>query len=128
MMRASATLSKSRSLLTEACTTTRSSRLMSSNMSDRCLHRDASLRPLGSRVSSNVGVARRLFHTFSILTGQRSSRTAGCFVHTPRRLQQIAISCERSCYNNFFKKKKLVKNSTLSILMSERPKEVSLFF
>ena len=25
-------------------------------------------------------------------------------VHTSRRLQQIAISCKRSCYNNFLKK------------------------
>ena len=64
MMRACATLSKSRSLLTEACTITRSSSLMSRTMSDRCLHRDASLRPFGSRVFSNVGVARHTVSNF----------------------------------------------------------------
>ena len=48
-----------------------------------------------------------------------------CSVHTPRRLQQIAVSSKRSDYN---KLKKSRQNSTLSIFMSERPKQVSLFF
>ena len=40
-----------------------------------------------------------------------------------RQLQQIAISCKRSDYNM-----KKSQNSTLSILMSKSPKQVSLFF
>ena len=31
----------------------------------------------------------------------RENVTCECSVHTPRRLQQIAISCKRSCYNKF---------------------------
>ena len=46
-------------------------------------------------------------------------------MHTTRRLQQFAISCKRSDYN---KSQKSCQHSTLSILMSERPKQVSLFF
>ena len=34
-----------------------------------------------------------------------------CSVHTLRRLQQIAISCKRSCYNNFFLKKNMSSTS-----------------
>ena len=46
------------------------------------------------------------------------------FTHT-RRLQQIATSCKRSDYNNFLRS---CESSTLSILMSERAKQVSFFF
>ena len=58
-----------------------------------------------------------------VLWNTRKCDVWGCSVHTPRRLQQIAISCKRSDYNLENR-----QNSTLSILMSERPKQVSLFF
>ena len=51
-----------------------------------------------------------------------------CAVHTPRRLQQIAFSCKRSDYINFFfKKKKNRQNVTLSSLVRKRLQQVALF-
>ena len=44
--------------------------------------------------------------------------------HPPVGCMHIAISCKRSDYNN----KQSCRNSTLSFLMSEHPKQVSLFF
>ena len=45
-------------------------------------------------------------------------------VHTSRRLQQIAISCERSDYNKF---KKSCQGVTLSSLVRKLLKQVALF-
>ena len=74
MMRASATLSNSRSLLIEECTMARSSRvkpLRSSNMSDRC----PSLRwdywvHLNQECPATSSPRDILLHTFSVLSGQ----------------------------------------------------------
>ena len=51
-----------------------------------------------------------------------------CAVHTPRRLQQIAISCKRSDYNHFFLSKKTCQSVTLSSFVRKRLKQVALFF
>ena len=40
-----------------------------------------------------------------VLWNTRKCDVWGCSVHTPRRLQQIAISCNRCDYNKFFFKK-----------------------
>ena len=44
--------------------------------------------------------------TLWVRTNTRKKWRVRCTVYTSRRLQQIAISCNRSCYNKFFKKKK----------------------
>ena len=52
----------------------------------------------------------------TLLWVQRNTRKCdvwGCSVHTPRRLQQIANSCKRSDYNNFFTKKNRQTKKTL---------------
>ena len=49
----------------------------------------------------------------------------GVLLTPPRRLPQIASAVNDLTTTN---KKKLVKKSTPSFLMSERPKQVSLFF
>ena len=49
-----------------------------------------------------------------------------CAVHTLRWLQQIAVSCKRSDYNNFFKKKKSGQSVTLRNLVRKRLQQVAL--
>ena len=43
--------------------------------------------------------------TLQVRTNTRKTRRVRCTVYTPRRLQQIAISCKRTYYNNFFIRK-----------------------
>ena len=47
-------------------------------------------------------------HVATLLWVQRNMRKCdvwGCSVHTPRQLQQIAISCKRPCYNKDLKQR-----------------------
>ena len=53
---------------------------------------------------------------------------ARCSAHTPRRLQQTAISCKRCDCKHFFLKKKTCESVTLSSLVRKRLQQVALFF